>query len=932
MANKMYSIQAIQNHMSLRLPQYESLEILDDLMKSLDFRQSNAELQKLVHEKYPIFREFERDFPSLTFALATGVGKTMLMAAFITYLYTNHDITNYFIIAPNLTVYNKLIQDFSNPAFKKYVFKRLNVFLQKPPHVVTGDTYKQMVPGQQNTSESITINVFNIGKINAEVRSGKEPQVKRLSEYIGQSYFQYLTSLDDLVVLMDESHHYRADRGMAVINELNPLLGLELTATPQVETSKGAVKFKNVVYEYSLAKAINDGFVKEPAAATRKNFEANKFYPNEIDRIKLTDGIRIHRNTWAELLAYAENEKVKFVKPFVLVVCKDTAHSAEIMNYITSGDFYDGYYADKVIELHSNQKGSEKDENIQKLLSLEEEENKVEIVVHVNMLKEGWDVNNLYTIIPLRTAASLTLREQTIGRGLRLPYGKRTGNAAVDRVTIVAHDKFEEIINAANDESSIIKKENIIVIEDDEDTGKEKEVVRPKTQFDDYIEQMEKKKRYARSDDKIKEIAEDIEIAKAVGLAIDEILSKPVNITIPLIAKVDTSVKDTPKQEATPPTTSPKAEIIQKTITTRDLDKPEMVEQIKEKAKRNLEKDGQIMFDPSGIDKKIKTAIAPLIEQKIKYTIDIPDIVVIQTNQQVKVYHDFDLDTSYWFEFGVPTDEIIIENLKTNEVSTLNDHDLLVLPDSLPNIIVGEMLNLEQGVSFKLYGDLFYKLTNQAIDFIGKNKTQKDLEKTIYHYKKDIAKRIWEQLNRYSALSVPEYEVKLLHAVTPILQQDYTKFKEDDIVKYTANIPAYEIKKKVVGHFAKACHTAYKFDSVPEHIFSILLERSSNVIKWLRPALGQFKIHYGSSQYQPDFVVETTDTIYIVEIKASNRTDDTEVKLKAKAARAYCDNVNALYQGTDKKAWKYMLLLDSEPSRSTDFAYLEEESKRFALG
>ena len=110
------------------------------------------------------------------------------------------------------------------------------------------------------------------------------------------------------------------------------------------------------------------------------------------------------------------------------------------------------------------------------------------------MLKEGWDVTNPYTIIPLRTAASLTLREQTIGRGLRLPYGKRTGNAAVDRLTIVAYEKFEEIINAANEETSIIKQKNIIVIDDDEDFGKEKEVTRSKTMFDDFIEQQEKKK------------------------------------------------------------------------------------------------------------------------------------------------------------------------------------------------------------------------------------------------------------------------------------------------------------------------------------------------------------------------------------------------------------------------------------------------------
>lgn len=65
-------------------------------------------------------------------------------------------------------------------------------------------------------------------------------------------------------------------------------------------------------------------------------------------------------------------------------------------------------------------------------------ENPVEIVIHVNMLKEGWDVNNLYTIVPLRTAASKILREQMVGRGLRLPYGERTGDRDVDAVMLTA--------------------------------------------------------------------------------------------------------------------------------------------------------------------------------------------------------------------------------------------------------------------------------------------------------------------------------------------------------------------------------------------------------------------------------------------------------------------------------------------------------------
>lgn len=135
------------------------------------------------------------------------------------------------------------------------------------------------------------------------------------------------------------------------------------------------------------------------------------------------------------------------------------------MEYIKSKDFFNGYYADKVMEINSDQKKSEKDENIQRLLALEKPDNKIEIVIHVNMLKEGWDVTNLYTIIPLRASASETLTEQTIGRGLRLPYGERTGVEEVDRLSIVSHDKYEAIINLANDPESLYARSIISTIQ-----------------------------------------------------------------------------------------------------------------------------------------------------------------------------------------------------------------------------------------------------------------------------------------------------------------------------------------------------------------------------------------------------------------------------------------------------------------------------------
>ena len=126
-----YTTEYISGVMSLRKPQAESLKILDKIMGSVNLAK-NADLNSnlsIVNSLYPICSSFEREFMSLTFALATGVGKTRLMGAFIAYLYTQHNIRNFFVVAPGTTVYEKLKQDLGNPANPKYVFKGLGCFL-----------------------------------------------------------------------------------------------------------------------------------------------------------------------------------------------------------------------------------------------------------------------------------------------------------------------------------------------------------------------------------------------------------------------------------------------------------------------------------------------------------------------------------------------------------------------------------------------------------------------------------------------------------------------------------------------------------------------------------------------------------------------------------------------------------------------------------
>lgn len=306
-------VNMISNRLSLRKPQRDSLEILHRICEiaTLEKGADLSAILKIVQSEFPHVKSFDRDFFSLCFALATGVGKTRLMGAFISYLYLSEGIRHFMVISPNLTIYNKLITDFT-PNTPKYVFKGIGEFALNPPAIITGDTYESGIGVRGRLTNlifqnEVHINIFNISKITDKGLTGSKlaqddakrtvPRMRRLSEYIGESYFDYLSKLDDLVIIMDESHRYRASAGMQALNDLRPILGLELTATPQVERGQSSTSFENVIYSYPLSAAMDDGYVKEPAVATRENFDSSNYTEDGLEKIKLEDGVRIHENT-----------------------------------------------------------------------------------------------------------------------------------------------------------------------------------------------------------------------------------------------------------------------------------------------------------------------------------------------------------------------------------------------------------------------------------------------------------------------------------------------------------------------------------------------------------------------------------------------------------------------------------------------------------
>lgn len=892
----------IKCRLSLRKPQAESLEILSEIADVLEFKKNinldeAKEKIKELGQKFDEvkkFSDFEREFPNICFALATGVGKTRLMGAFIAYLHLAKGINNFFVLAPNLTIYNKLIDDLGNPSSPKYVFKGISKFAVSQPQIITGDNYNKhqnILTNIKNTLfKRVRINIFNISKINSDVdKSTGLPRIKRLSEYLGESYFDYLKNLPDLVLLMDESHHYRAKASAKVLNELNPVLGLELTATPQIESGSKTVKFKNVVYEYSLAKAMNDGFVKEPAVATRKNFDPKQCTVEELDMLKLEDGIKIHESTKVDLDIYARTNKVKLVKPFVLVVAKDTTHAQWLEEQIKSDEFFRGYYKDKVMQIHSQQKGIEKDENIAKLLTLENPANKIEIVIHVNMLKEGWDVTNLYTIIPLRTATSTTLREQTIGRGLRLPYGQRTGDPKIDKLTIIAHDKFQEILEEAQKEGSIIRKENIIEINEEEINNK-KEVITTVSKLEQ--ENIEEEKRIEQIQDTIeKENAKiTFEAKKAVEQATFQVGTQGKNFS---------------------------------TMTTQEViivAKENTLKAIKEKSQMGL-------FDNEKIEKlnkEIEEIAIKVIEKVERNIIEIPRIVIIPADTKVW-FEDFDLDTTNLNYLPI-SDEILRKTLRNQEADTIINKETMVR-DKLDNIIVNELINIPE-VDYNSCARLLFKLARQVLSKFDTYLSDDDIKNVVQYRKRDIANYIKPQLMEHFKKEVVKFEAPDVRAFSQILEHNSYKFIQDEIYDFKETIdPASRIKSLMFTGFKKACHKSYKFDSKTEKDFAIILEGDDSVKKWLRPAPNQFNITWDNNKknYEPDFVVETNDKIYLVETKKEKDIPTEEVQSKAKAALEYCKNATDYTMQNGGKPWIYVLLPHDSVKLNMSFDYLMKQ-------
>jgi len=411
--------------------------------------------------------------------IATGGGKTKVMSLAIVWSYFNCHreqnsslVKHFVVIAPNLTVYERLKFDFEN----KKIFDTDPLI----PEEWRGDfqiqTILQDQPGGEVASGAIYLtNIHRLYETrvcnDSDESSIWGPEVKRNKALdTSTALRERIASHKGIMILNDEAHHLH-DPELAWNKAIDSLhlmnlnkgrdgvcLQLDFTATPKHNNGDF---FRHIVCDFPLGEAVDAGIVKVPilGESDRLNIQGDKNTPSHE---KYRNHLQVGYQRYEE--SYRQWEKVR--KPILFVMTEDSASANEIARFLDSDLF--PLLKGRVLNIHTNLKGkikkttrfgkeikefieSEKEMKPDDLKALREmsrdldsSNSKYRCIVSVMMLREGWDIKNVSTIVPLRaySAASGILPEQTLGRGLRrmIPSGD-----VPEMVTVIHHPAFRKL-------------------------------------------------------------------------------------------------------------------------------------------------------------------------------------------------------------------------------------------------------------------------------------------------------------------------------------------------------------------------------------------------------------------------------------------------------------------------------------------------------
>ncbi len=425
---------------------------------------------------------FDEDWRRFVIKMATGTGKTKVMSLAIVWSFfhklyeSDSELSrNFLVIAPNIIVLDRLYHDFQG----------LRIFLEDPvlpDNGFEGRDWRndfQLTLHVQDEVRTIrsTGNIFltNIHRVYSSDQSPPAPDDENSMDYfLGNKPTGATTDskvdlgdivrdIDELMILNDEAHHVH-DPKLAWFKSIEDIhnrllqkgselaLQVDVTATPK--HSNGAI-FVQTVSDYPLVEAISQNVVKHPVLPDAES----RAKLDERQSVKYTekyaDYLELGVVEWRK--AYAEHEKLG-KKAILFVMTDNTQNCDEVAAHLEN---LHPALKDAVLVIHTNKSGeiseaksSKKQADLEKLRKQANEidslESPYKAIVSVLMLKEGWDVKNVTTIVGLRaySAKPNILPEQTLGRGLRLMYA----GTAEETVSVIGTDAFMEFVESIKSE------------------------------------------------------------------------------------------------------------------------------------------------------------------------------------------------------------------------------------------------------------------------------------------------------------------------------------------------------------------------------------------------------------------------------------------------------------------------------------------------
>jgi type III restriction enzyme len=261
-------------------------------------------------------------------------------------------------------------------------------------------------------------------------------------------------------------------------------------------------------------------------------------------------------------------------------------------------------------------------------------------------------------------------------------------------------------------------------------------------------------------------------------------------------------------------------------------------------------------------------------------------------------------------KYPAVADELWIQHLRTNQLEVVALGRGGIEEARLENYVVGGLVDFDD-ISYDDHADLLYDLAAQTVQHFRTYLSEEDTRKVLRCYQRPIAQFIHAQMQAHYWEETVGFEVKVSKGFTELKSSAYTYSVAEPPADYRVSPPdKSNMAKYLFGGFNRCLYPVQKFDSDAERKLAVILERDA--FRWFKPARGQFQIFYRQGadhlEYQPDFVAETADTIYMLEPKASNQLTDPIVLAKKEAAIRWCRNASEHAASYGGKPWRYVLI------------------------